>query len=55
MQLAKLVQGGNLTIPQSLDSYIDDNVILLDQLFTILTQKDIEGMLPDVLKVISNV
>lgn len=51
IQLAKLVQGGKLIVPKSLESYVEDNAILIDQLFTILTQKDIEGMLPDILKV----
>ena len=50
-QLAKLVQSGKLKIPCSLVEYVDDHASLIDQLFTILTVEDIEGMLPDILKV----
>ncbi|XP_019855178.1 PREDICTED: guanine nucleotide-binding protein-like 3 homolog [Amphimedon queenslandica] len=50
MQLAKLVQAGSLSIPRGLDAYFDDRLSLLDQLFTILTQQDIHGLLPDILK-----
>ena len=50
-QLAKLVQSGKLDIPRSLVEYVDDHASLIDQIFTILTIEDIEGMLPDILKV----
>ena len=50
-QLAKLVQSGKLDLPCSLIEYIDDHTSLIDQIFTILTLEDIEGMLPDILKV----
>ena len=50
-ELAKLVASGKVKIPQSLESYADDKMVLLDQLFTILTPNDIRGMLPDILKV----
>ena len=51
IQLAKMVQNGKLKIPSSLVEYIDDHTSLIDQIFTILTIEDIEGMLPDILKV----
>ena len=50
-ELAKLVSSGRVKVPQSLENYADDKLILLDQLFTILTPDDIRGMLPDILKV----
>ena len=53
MQLAKLVQAGSLSMPRGLDAYFDDRPSLLDQLFTILTQEDIQGLLPDILKVLN--
>ena len=53
MQLAKLVQAGSLSMPRGLDAYFDDRPSLLDQLFTILTQDDIQGLLPDILKVLN--
>lgn len=49
-QFAKLVQTGKLEVPLSLTNYITDHTSLIDQLFTILTGEDIEGMLPDILK-----
>ena len=50
-QLAKLVQTGKLEVPLGLTNYVTDHTSLIDQIFTILTGDDIEGMLPDILKV----
>lgn len=50
-ELAKLVSSGRVKVPQSLVKYVDERLVLLDQLFTILTPDDIKGMLPDILKV----
>ena len=41
-------------MPCSLLDYVDDHTSLIDQIFTILTIEDIEGMLPDILKVLSH-
>ena len=45
------MQTGKLEVPLSLTNYITDHTSLIDQIFTILTGDDIEGMLPDILKV----
>lgn len=50
-ELAKLVSSGKVSVPQSLAKYTEERLLLLDQLFTILTPDDIRGMLPDILKV----
>lgn len=50
-ELAQLVQSGQIQIPKSLVHYQGDRVQLLDQVFTILSPDDVEGMLPDILKV----
>ena len=38
-------------MPKSLAHYIEDRPQLVDQLFTILSESDVKGMLPDILKV----
>lgn len=50
-ELAKLVSSGKVNVPQSLVNYTEERLVLLDQLFTILTPDDVRGMLPDILKV----
>lgn len=50
-ELAELVKSGQVQVPRSLHQYQSDRVQLLDQVFTILSPKDIKGMLPDILKV----
>ena len=50
-ELAKLVSSGKVNVPQSLVNYTEERLLLLDQLFTILTPDDVRGMLPDILKV----
>ena len=50
-ELVKLVIAGEVTVPQSLSHYVEDRAQLLDQVFTILSETDIRGMLPDILKV----
>ena len=50
-ELAELVKSGQVQVPRSLSHYQQDRVQLLDQVFTILSPKDIKGMLPDILKV----
>ena len=53
-ELAELVTSGVIQVPKSLSHYQEDVVQLLDQIFTILSPNDIKGMLPDILKVFSN-
>ena len=50
-ELVKLVIAGEVKVPQSLSHYVEDRAQLLDQVFTILSETDIRGMLPDILKV----
>lgn len=38
-------------MPKSLTHYVGDRHQLLDQVFTILSESDVKGMLPDILKV----
>ena len=45
------MQTGKLEVPLGLTNYVTDHTSLIDQIFTILTGDDIEGMLPDILKV----
>lgn len=47
----KLVISGEVKVPKSLAHYIEDRPQLVDQLFTILSESDVKGMLPDILKV----
>lgn len=54
-ELAELVKSGQVQVPRSLLHYQQDKVQLLDQVFTILSPKDVKGMLPDILKVILHV
>lgn len=49
-ELAKLVTSGAVQVPKSLVNYATDKALLLDQVFTILSPSDINGMLPDILK-----
>lgn len=49
-ELAKLVTSGAVQVPKSLVNYASDKALLLDQVFTILSPSDINGMLPDILK-----
>ena len=42
---------GEVSVPRSLSHYAEDRVQLLDQVFTILSESDVRGMLPDILKV----
>ena len=37
-------------MPKSLKHYVEDRHQLLDQVFTILSESDVRGMLPDILK-----
>lgn len=53
-ELAKLVTSGAVQVPKSLVHYASDKPVLLDQIFTILSPSDVNGMLPDILKVISS-
>lgn len=39
------------TFPKPLREFIEDRSKLLDEVFTVLSRDDIEGMLPDILKV----
>ncbi len=50
-ELAELVRAGQIQLPKSLSHYQQDKWHLLDQVFTILSENDIKGMLPDILKV----
>lgn len=50
-ELAKLVTSGAVQVPKSLVHYASDKALLLDQVFTILSPNDVNGMLPDILKV----
>ena len=50
-ELVKLVISGEIKVPQTLGHFVEDRVQLLDQVFTILSEDDIKGMLPDILKV----
>ena len=50
-ELAKLVTSGAVQVPKSLVNYTTDKALLLDQVFTILSPNDVNGMLPDILKV----
>ena len=50
-ELAKRVTSGAVQIPKSLVQYASDKAMLLDQVFTILSPNDVNGMLPDILKV----
>lgn len=49
-QLVKLVISGEVNVPKSLTHYVGDFHLLLDQVFTILSESDVKGMLPDILK-----
>lgn len=49
-ELAKLVTSGAVQVPKSLVNYASDKALLLDQVFTVLSPSDINGMLPDILK-----
>ena len=50
-ELAELVKAGQIQLPKSLSHYQQDKLQLLDQVFTILSEDDVKGMLPDILKV----
>ena len=52
-ELAELVKSGQVQVPKSLVHYQQNRLQLLDQVFTILSPKDVKGMLPDILKVMS--
>lgn len=47
----KLVMSGEIKVPKCLGHYVEDSTQLLDQVFTILPESDVKGMLPDILKV----
>lgn len=49
-ELVKLVISGEVKVPQSLTHYVGDCHQLLDQVFAILSDSDVKGMLPDILK-----
>ena len=50
-ELVKLVISGEVKVPKTLGHYyVEDRVQLLDQVFTILSEDDVRGMLPDILK-----
>lgn len=49
-ELVKLVIAGEVEVPKSLTHYVSDRNQLLDQVFTILSEGDVRGMLPDILK-----
>ena len=49
-ELVKLVISGEVKVPKTLRHYMEDRVQLLDQVFTILSEDDVRGMLPDILK-----
>ena len=53
-ELAQLVTSGAVQVPKSLVHYASDKALLLDQVFTILSPSDVNGMLPDILKVNSS-
>lgn len=40
------------TFPKPLREFIEDRNKLLDEVFTVLSRHDVEGMLPDILKVL---
>lgn len=50
-ELVKLVMSGEIKVPKCLGHYVEDRAQLLDQVFTILPESDVKGMLPDILKV----
>ena len=50
-ELAELVRTGQVQLPKNLSHYQQDRWQLLDQVFTILSEDDVKGMLPDILKV----
>ena len=49
-ELVKLVISGEVKVPKTLTHYVDDRPQLLEQVFTILSENDVRGMLPDILK-----
>ena len=49
-ELVKLVISGEVKVPKCLRHYMDDRPQLLDQTFTILSESDVRGMLPDILQ-----
>jgi hypothetical protein len=52
-ELVKLVISGEVKVPKTLGHYyVEDRVQLLDQVFTILSEDDVRGMLPDILKMV---
>ena len=49
-ELVKLVISGEVKVPKTLLHYAEDRDQLLEQVFTILSENDVRGMLPDILK-----
>ena len=49
-ELVKLVISGEVQVPKTLGHYVEEREELLDQVFTVLSENDIRGMLPDILK-----
>ena len=41
---------GEVKVPKGLRHYAEDRAQLLDQVFTILSESDVRGVLPDILK-----
>ena len=50
-ELVRLVMAGEIKVPQRLSHYVEDRGKLLDQVFTILPESEMEDMIPDTLKV----